>query len=73
MKREKKEYVCPYLDTSHSKAILYYVCEAGKKSFKIKPGNIDDYPCFTAGYKDCKRAKRRGRGNPIPFSKGGRE
>lgn len=47
--------VCPYLESSHSVAKLHYVCTAVKGDwFEIRASDIDVYPCFTAGYKNCR-------------------
>ncbi len=47
---------CPYFDTSHSMAVLHYVCKAGKSPQKISPEDADVlYPCFTDKYVRCQR------------------
>ncbi len=60
MMGKKKKGVCPYLETSHSRAILHYLCQAvGGKGLKIRTGDISNYPCFTTGDRNCKNYKKR--------------
>ena len=56
MSKEKEERkICPYLETSHSKAILYYSCQAVEANgLRIKPGSIARYSCFKPEYSSCK-------------------
>ena len=58
-KEEKKEMeICPYLETSHSRAILYYSCLAVEgEELRVKPEDIRHYPCFTLKYRNCKKYK----------------
>ena len=55
----KKNGMCPYLEPTHSKAVLYYVCQAvGGKGLKIRPKDISSYLCFTSRYKNCENYKK---------------
>ena len=63
-KEEKKEMeICPHLETSHSKAILYYSCRAVEgDELRVKPEDMAHYPCFKSEYRNCKKYKdARGR------------
>lgn len=57
--REKKEAeICPYLETSHSRAILYYSCSAVEGSeLRVKPEDMEHYPCFILKYHNCRKYK----------------
>lgn len=63
-KREKKKIkICPYLETSHSRAILYYNCKAVEESeLRVKPEDMKHYPCFTLNYRNCRKYKDARRG-----------
>ncbi len=59
MRKEKKAVkTCPYLETSHSRAILYYSCRAVERGeSRIKPEDMTHYPCFTLKYRSCRKYK----------------
>ena len=57
---KKRDRICPHLESTHSMAVLYYVCQAaGKKGLKIKTKDVNSYPCFTTGHEECKNYKKR--------------
>ena len=59
MNERNNRVICPFLEATHSKAFLFYVCESSGK--EIAPEDISKFPCFTDGYKRCKDYKKCGR------------
>lgn len=55
---KEKDKMCPYLESSHSEAVLHYVCEAvGESGVRIKSKDLNSFACFTAEHRKCKRYK----------------
>lgn len=51
---------CPYFDTSHSTADLYYICKAEAGQRKINSEDIKGYPCFTDEHTRCRHYPDKG-------------
>ncbi len=54
----KKRMLCPYLESSHSKAVLNYICLACKEGeIEINAEDIGSMPCSSSRYKTCRHYK----------------
>lgn len=52
----KRIKLCPYIESSHSEAVLGYRCLACKE-VEINTKDIDSMPCSSSRYKNCRHYK----------------